>query len=148
MADSSIHGVRSMKILSFLEALLYLNCLVIQTTIMLRSLLSFGSKNNKDYLFATVDPKEDGPDCQKDCADCTINYPSKLKIDSSTPLYGHIKQFNTHVLVATGKSDWAERVHNENGSLMEAFDASSAKSRHGVCLGVFAARTIGGWLFD
>ncbi|KAL4921828.1 Sucrase/ferredoxin-like-domain-containing protein [Aspergillus aurantiobrunneus] len=97
---------------------------------MLRSFLSVTGLQRDDYIFPTVDPKQDGPDCKKDCADCTINFPSKVKVDTSRPLYGQIKQFHTHVLVATGKSDWKERVENEHGSLMEAFDNSSG-SKHG-----------------
>ncbi|GAB1208822.1 hypothetical protein APSETT445_007585 [Aspergillus pseudonomiae] len=96
---------------------------------MLRSLLSLGSRH--DYIFPTVDPKQDGPNCKLDCADCTVHFPSKVKVESSRVLYGHIKEFHTHVLVATGKSDWTERVENEKGSLMEAFDSSSNKSKHG-----------------
>ena len=98
---------------------------------MLRSLLSFGSRN-ADYIFPTVDPKQDGPNCKLDCADCTVHFPSKVKVENSRVLYGHIKEFHTHVLVATGKSDWPERVENEKGSLMEAFDSSSNNSKHGV----------------
>ncbi|KAB8228383.1 hypothetical protein ETB97_012781 [Aspergillus alliaceus] len=97
---------------------------------MLRSLLSLG-KPNANYIFPTVDPKHDGPDCKLDCADCTVHFPSKVKIEDSRPLYGHIKEFHAHVLVATGKSDWVERVENEKGSLMEAFDSSSNQSKHG-----------------
>jgi hypothetical protein len=97
---------------------------------MLRSLLSLGRTSANEYLFPKVDPKEDGPDCSKDCADCTIQFPSKVKIESSRPLYGHIKEFHSHVLVATGQSDWKEKVEKESGSLMEAFD--SAKSKLGV----------------
>lgn len=99
---------------------------------MLRSLLSLGSRN-ADYIFPMVDPKQDGPNCKLDCADCTVHFPSKVKVENSRVLYGHIKEFHTHVLVATGKSDWTERVENEKGSLMEAFDTSSNKSKHGVC---------------
>jgi hypothetical protein len=50
------------------------------------------------------------------------------------PLYGHIKQFHSHVLIATGRADWKEKVGQERGSLMEAFEDSSAKSKRGVCL--------------
>ncbi|KAF4211167.1 hypothetical protein CNMCM8980_002617 [Aspergillus fumigatiaffinis] len=95
---------------------------------MLRALLSFGQRNT-EYIFPTVDPTKDGPDCKQDCADCTVEFPSKVKIESLTPLYGHIKRFDTHVLVATGKSDWVERVTQEKGSLMEALD--SVKPRQG-----------------
>ncbi|KAL2831258.1 Sucrase/ferredoxin-like-domain-containing protein [Aspergillus pseudoustus] len=97
---------------------------------MLRSLLSITGLQREDYIFPTVDPKEDGIDCKKDCADCTIEYPAKVKVETSRPLYGHIKQFHTHVLVATGKSDWTNKVENERGSLMEAIHDSSG-SKHG-----------------
>ncbi|BCS22260.1 sucrase/ferredoxin-like domain-containing protein [Aspergillus puulaauensis] len=97
---------------------------------MLRSLLSVTGLQRDNYIFPTVDLKEDGPDCKKDCADCTINYPSKVKVETSRPLYGHIKEFHTHVLVATGQSDWKEKVENERGSLMEAFNDSHG-SKHG-----------------
>ncbi|KAJ5192584.1 hypothetical protein N7449_008726 [Penicillium cf. viridicatum] len=96
---------------------------------MLRSLLSLGRAGN-DYVFPKVDPKEDGPECLKDCADCTIQFPSKVKVEMSRPLYGQIKEFHTHVLVATGQADWKEKhVENMTGSLMEALD--EAKSDHG-----------------
>ncbi|KAJ5769241.1 hypothetical protein N7520_003800 [Penicillium odoratum] len=96
---------------------------------MLKSLLSFGREPK--YLFPKVDPAEDGPDCLKDCADCTIQYPSKVKVETSRPLYGQIKEIQAHVLVATGRSDWKEKPDQEHGSLMEAFDQSSAKSKLG-----------------
>ncbi|KAH8426853.1 hypothetical protein N8T08_007474 [Aspergillus melleus] len=98
---------------------------------MLRSLLSLSGIQRNNYLFPTVDPAEDGADCKKDCADCTAQFPPKVKIESLTPLYGHLKPVNTHVLVATGKSDWKQHVEEERGSLMEAFDRASVKSKHG-----------------
>lgn len=105
-------------------------------TTMLRSLLSFakgGNGNGNSYIFPTVDPKDDGPDCKRDCADCTVNYPSKLKIETSIPLYGHLKPFDMHILVATGKSDWTQKPTNEKGSLPEALSSAPTKSNHGVC---------------
>ncbi|OQD69867.1 hypothetical protein PENPOL_c002G05461 [Penicillium polonicum] len=97
---------------------------------MLRSLLSLGRAGTNDYVFPKVHPKEDGPECLNDCTDCTIQFPSKVKIETSRPLYGEIKEFHAHVLVATGQSDWKEKhVENMTGSLMEAFDG--AKSDHG-----------------
>ncbi|KAJ5459971.1 uncharacterized protein N7458_001523 [Penicillium daleae] len=98
---------------------------------MLRSLLSLARGSEPDYVFPKVNQDEDGPDCLKDCADCTIQFPAKVKVESSMPLYGHIKEFHSHVLVATGRSDWKEKVGQERGSLMEAFEDSSAKSKRG-----------------
>ncbi|KAJ5154462.1 uncharacterized protein N7500_009901 [Penicillium coprophilum] len=95
---------------------------------MLRSLLSLGRMGTSanDYLFPKVDPKEDGPECLKDCADCTTQFPSKSK---SRPQELSM-EFQVHVLVATGQSDWKEKnVENIKGSLMESFDG--AKSDHG-----------------
>ncbi|KAL2835035.1 Sucrase/ferredoxin-like-domain-containing protein [Aspergillus cavernicola] len=97
---------------------------------MLKSFLSITGLQRDNYIFPTVDPKEDGPDCLKDCADCTVHYPAKMKIEKVAPLYGYIKEFHTHVLVATGQSDWKEKVEQERGSLMEAFHDSPG-SKHG-----------------
>lgn len=92
------------------------------------------SPSASEYIFPAVDPARDGPDCKRDCADCTVQFPSKVKIETSRPLYGHIKEFSTHVLVATGQSDWTPKVEQEKGSLMEAFDGTSYKSKQGVSL--------------
>lgn len=110
---------------------------------MLRSLLSFTGQLNQDYIFPRVDPKEDGEDCLKDCSDCTVNCPANVKIDTYRPLYGQIKQFHAHVLVATGKNDWVEKVENEKGSLMEAFK-SAGESKNGVCCTLLYTKY---WLF-
>lgn len=101
---------------------------------MLRSWLLGTSPRTPEYIFPTVTPEQDGPDCRRDCADCTLSYPSRVKIDTAKPLYGHIKEFSTHVLVGTGQSDWVEKVKKDKGSLMEAFAQNSTRSRHGVCM--------------
>lgn len=108
---------------------------------MLRSLLSFGwtaevekeDSASSKYIFPKVDPEVDGEDCDKDCDNCTIRYPSWFKINNQRQLYGNIDPFTTHVLVATGKSDWVRKVAKERGSLMEAFK-QSANPKSGVCL--------------
>lgn len=100
---------------------------------MLRSLLSLARGSEPEYVFPKVNPEQDGPDCLKDCADCTVQFPAKVKVENSMPIYGHIKEFHSHVVVATGRSDWKEKVGQEKGSLMEAFEDSSAKSKRGVC---------------
>ncbi|GIK04404.1 altered inheritance of mitochondria protein 32 [Aspergillus viridinutans] len=56
--------------------------------------------------------------------------PKNVKIDSTLPMYGFIKEFHAHVLVATGKQDWIPKVEQEDGSLMKAFK-SDAKSKFG-----------------
>ena len=84
------------------------------------------------YIFPKVDPDVDGVDCDKDCGDCTIRYPSRFKVENHRQLYGHIKPFTTHILVATGRADWARKIKNESGSLMEAFDKQRVKPKSGV----------------
>ena len=97
---------------------------------MLRSIFTSRKQN---YIFPTVDPEEDGPDCFKDCASCTVKFPSKVKVETSAPLYGHLKAFGAQVLIATGKTDLTRKIEEEHGSLAEALDASSSKSSQGVC---------------
>lgn len=106
---------------------------------MLRSILPFKKKydSNDDYIFPTVDPESDGPDCQKDCADCTVKFPSKLKIETLAPLYGRIKPFGAHILIATASSDWEPKIQEVKGSLAQAFDVNSSVSNQGVCLHYF-----------
>lgn len=99
---------------------------------MLRSILSLTPHSAPNYIFPRVDPRIDGEECLEDCSDCTVQCPSKVKIETSTPFYGHVKEFHTHVLVATGKTDWKEKVEHEKGSLMEAFK-SGPGSKQGVC---------------
>ncbi|KGO44989.1 hypothetical protein PEX2_034890 [Penicillium expansum] len=96
---------------------------------MFRSLLAITGRRPK-YIFPEVDPKVDGDDCRTDCNDCTVKCPSNVKIDTTLPMYGFIKEFHAHILVATGKSDWIRKVEQEDGSLMEAFKSDS-KSKHG-----------------
>lgn len=73
-------------------------------------------------LFPKVDPTLDGEACLHDCASCPTTYPRTFKIDEHDALYGHVKGWATHVLVATGKTDWVRDVADEKGSLMEALD--------------------------
>ncbi|KJF61185.1 sucrase/ferredoxin domain-containing protein [Coccidioides immitis RS] len=92
----------------------------------------WGTKGNDGYIFPTVDPESDGPDCTRDCADCTIKYPSRFMTENQRRLYGKVKPFATHVLVATGKSDWVPKVENMQGTLMEAFASTSRQTEQGV----------------
>ncbi|KFX93944.1 hypothetical protein O988_06555, partial [Pseudogymnoascus sp. VKM F-3808] len=82
-------------------------------------------------LFTKVDPAVDGDDCNHDCASCDIKYPRKFSIDETDEIYGNIKAWSTHVLVATGKTDWVRDVGDEKGSIMEAFDKTSVKPSNG-----------------
>lgn len=79
-------------------------------------------------LFPKVDPKVDGEDCLRDCETCTTHYPRGFKIEGGDDLYGGIKGWSTHVLVATGKADWTHNVADEKGSVMQAFDKADKPS--------------------
>ncbi|EED15332.1 conserved hypothetical protein [Talaromyces stipitatus ATCC 10500] len=97
---------------------------------MFKSLLSsITGGTNKDYIFPAVNTQEDGPDCLKDCSDCTVHLPDKFHIDSERKIYGKVKPFTTHVLVGTGKSDWVSKPEGERGSLVHALCEVSSKER-------------------
>ncbi len=87
----------------------------------------------RDALFPAVDPAIDGAECVLDCASCSIRYPAKFSIDEDDELYGHVNGWATHVLVATGKTDWVRDVADEKGSVMEALGKSAVKPSNGVC---------------
>jgi len=71
-------------------------------------------------LFPKVDPAVDGENCDHDCDSCVVHLPKGFKIDEDDKLYGYVKGWSTHVLVATGKTDWVRDVADEKGSVMEA----------------------------
>jgi len=86
-----------------------------------------------ESLFPKVDPAIDGEDCDHDCDSCHIKYPKGFKIDEEDSLYGHINEWSTHVLVATGKTDWVRDVADEEGSVMEAIGKKAdVKPTNGV----------------
>ncbi|KAB8275321.1 hypothetical protein BDV30DRAFT_225092 [Aspergillus minisclerotigenes] len=60
----------------------------------------------------------------------TVDLKATVKIYTTLPMYGYIKQFHAHILVATGKTDWMGKVEQEKGSLMEAFKSDPGKSKH------------------
>lgn len=84
-------------------------------------------------LFPQVDPATDGDDCFEDCTTCTIHLPPKWTIDEDEKLYGHVKGWATHMVVATGKTDWVRDVEDEKGSVMEAVRECGVKPSNGVC---------------
>lgn len=49
-----------------------------------------------------------------DCA-CAVQLPNGLTIDRTRPLLNTAASYNQHVVVATGKSDWASRIEDEEG---------------------------------
>jgi hypothetical protein len=85
-----------------------------------------------EQLFTKVDPAIDGDDCDHDCESCEVKLPKGFKIEENDKLYGHIKGWSTHVLVATGKTDWVRDVEDEKNSVMEAFGKSGVKPSNGV----------------
>ncbi|KAL9620630.1 MAG: hypothetical protein Q9160_004884 [Pyrenula sp. 1 TL-2023] len=85
-------------------------------------------KATENDLFPRVDREVDGEDCDHDCESCAVHYPSKFKINEDDKLYGHVNGWSTHLLVATGKSDWLRDVADEKGSVMEAIDKAKSPS--------------------
>ena len=88
----------------------------------------------EESLFPKVDPAVDGDDCDHDCASCTIRFPTKFSIDMEDKLYGNVEQWSTHLLVATGKTDWVRDVADEEGSVMEAIEKGGLQPTNGVCV--------------
>lgn len=89
-------------------------------------------------LFPKVNPAIDGEDCDHDCESCEVKLPKGFKIEEDDKLYGHVKPWSTHVLVATGKSDWVRDVKDEKKSVMEAFGKSNVQPSNGVSMILFA----------
>ena len=97
--------------------------------------LAIGKSGNKaaiNELFPKVDRAVDGEDCDHDCDSCSVKYPKGFKIDESDDLYGFVKGWSTHVLVATSKTDWVRDVADEKGSVMQAI-ANTKGPTNGVC---------------
>lgn len=92
----------------------------------------FQTISSSDKLFANVDLTVDGDDCLHDCATCTVKYPAKFDVDHEDELYGQVKGWSTHILVATGKSDWVRDVADEKGSIMEAIEKGGLEPSNGV----------------
>ncbi|KAB5566573.1 Sucrase/ferredoxin-like-domain-containing protein [Coniochaeta sp. 2T2.1] len=82
-------------------------------------------------LFPKVDPVVDGEDCDRDCNSCVVHYPRGFKIDEEDVLYGFVKGWSTHVLVATGKTDWVRDVADEKGSVMQAIGNAKVAPSNG-----------------
>lgn len=91
----------------------------------------FTKAQKTEQLFPTTDPKVDGDDCLHDCSSCSVKYPRKFEIDETEELYGHVKGWSTHLIVATGKTDWVRDVADETGSIMEAVDRGGVTPSNG-----------------
>lgn len=80
----------------------------------------FHTAKTETALFPVTDPAVDGEECLRDCADCTVHYPAKFSIDEDDKLFGHVKGWDTHLIVGTGKTDWVRDITDEDGSVMQA----------------------------
>lgn len=49
-------------------------------------------------------------------------------------MYGNVGKWSTHLLVATGKTDWVRDVADEEGSVMQAIEKGGLKPSNGVCV--------------
>ncbi|KAL8925692.1 MAG: hypothetical protein Q9208_003375 [Pyrenodesmia sp. 3 TL-2023] len=47
--------------------------------------------------------------------DCAIQFPNGLAIDRSKPILNTVTSYNQHIVIATGKNDWASKIENEEG---------------------------------
>ncbi|CCX34872.1 Sucrase/ferredoxin-like-domain-containing protein [Pyronema domesticum] len=80
-----------------------------------------------ETLFPVVDKDEDGENCNHDCEACPVVGGSgygkafdKIGVETKDKLWGGIKGYATHVIVATGETDWIRDVEEIKGSVMEA----------------------------
>lgn len=122
--DTSTRSPRPFKMTSALKSIFS----TVQHT-----LAGTGATTPIDVLFPKVDPEVDGEDCDHDCNSCHVKYPKGFKIEEEDKLYGHVKGWSSHVLVATGKTDWVRDVADEKGSLMEAIEKKAdVKLTNGV----------------
>lgn len=97
----------------------------------LKSIVSWGLGRKHDHaaidkLFTKTDPASDGDECLHDCESCSVKYPASFSIDEDDKLYGGVKGWSTHLIVATGKTDWVRDVTDEKGSVMEAVGKANA----------------------
>lgn len=82
----------------------------------------FLTAKGTDALFQRTQAEIDGDDCLHDCETCTVHLPRSFKIDESDRLFGEIKGWSRHLVVATGKTDWVRDVADEKESVMEAVE--------------------------
>ena len=82
-------------------------------------------------LFPKTDPAVDGDECLRDCDSCTARYPRGFKVETGDALYGQVKGWSVHLLVATGMSDWKRDIEDERGSVMETLHAVGVKGPDG-----------------
>ncbi|EXJ81581.1 hypothetical protein A1O1_07645 [Capronia coronata CBS 617.96] len=91
----------------------------------------FRTAKTETDLFPATRPDVDGEECLHDCTSCTTHYPSRFSVDQSDKLYGHVKGWNTHLIVGTGKTDWVRDVTDEKGSVMQAVGKAGVDRKNG-----------------
>ncbi|KAK5218903.1 hypothetical protein LTR72_008085 [Exophiala xenobiotica] len=91
----------------------------------------FSTAKTETDLFPATRPEIDGEECLRDCDSCTTHYPNKFSIDEDDKLYGHVKGWNTHLVVGTGKTDWVRDVTDEKHTVMEAVGKAGLDRRNG-----------------
>lgn len=94
---------------------------------------AFTSVKTDSALFLPTDPTTDGEECLHDCSSCSVKLPRKWSIDTEDSLYGHVNEWETHLIVATGKCDWVKDVCDEKGSVMEAVGKADAPTNGVRC---------------
>ena len=50
------------------------------------------------------------PECDHDCESCTATYPASFEIEEKEALWNSAKGWASHVIVATGETDWVRNV--------------------------------------
>ncbi|CAZ83583.1 unnamed protein product [Tuber melanosporum] len=93
----------------------------------------FAGPTTKDTLFPVVSKEVDGEDCDHDCDHCP-GYGrafDKIGIETEGELWGGIKGFANHVIVATGETDWIRDVEDIKGSVMRELKKNSEMLEQG-----------------
>ncbi|KAL6247612.1 hypothetical protein RBB50_005958 [Rhinocladiella similis] len=91
----------------------------------------FTTARTETDLFPATQPDVDGEECLRDCDSCTTHYPKKFSVDESDKLYGHVKGWNTHLVVGTGQSDWVRDVTDIKHSVMHAVGKAGIERENG-----------------
>jgi len=94
------------------------------------------SQATKESLFPPIPADEE---CNHDCNGCPISDSGsgygkafdKIGINTTDALGGQVKPYSTHVIVATGKTDWIRDVEDIEGSVMEALAGKRAAVENG-----------------
>lgn len=62
-------------------------------------------------------------ECLQECGSCTTKFPSSMKIETSSDLWGSTKPFGLHLIVSTNKADWDHSPTSSRGTLALAADS-------------------------